>query len=77
GAGAGGAEPRGWEKLSSRERDVAPLVAGGLSNRDIGERLFISERTVESHVASILKKLGFHSRAQIAAWASTTARNQY
>ncbi len=64
------AEPKGWEKLSRREREVAGLVAGGLSNRQIAERLFISERTAESHVASILTRLGFSSRSQVAAWAA-------
>ena len=54
--------------LGKREEDVARLVADGLSNKQIGARLFISERTVESHVRSILNKLGFNSRAQIAAW---------
>jgi non-specific serine/threonine protein kinase len=54
--------------LSPRERDVAALVAEGLTNRAIGERLFISERTVDGHVARILSKLGFESRAQVAAW---------
>ena len=54
--------------LGKREADVARLVAEGLSNKQIGARLFISERTVDSHVRSILNKLGFNSRAQIAAW---------
>jgi predicted ATPase/DNA-binding CsgD family transcriptional regulator len=54
--------------LAPREADVARLVADGLTNRQIGARLFISERTVDSHVRSILNKLGFSSRAQIAAW---------
>jgi DNA-binding NarL/FixJ family response regulator len=44
------------------------LVADGLSNKQIGARLFISERTVDSHVRGVLNKLGFNSRAQIAAW---------
>ncbi len=55
--------------LSRREEEVAGLVAGGLSNRQIAETLHLSERTVESHVQSILNKLGFHARTQIAAWA--------
>jgi predicted ATPase/DNA-binding CsgD family transcriptional regulator len=54
--------------LGKREEEVARLVAEGLSNKQIGARLFISERTVESHVRGILNKLGFNSRAQIAAW---------
>lgn len=55
--------------LSAREREVAALVARGLPNRQIASRLVIAERTAEGHVQSILNKLGFSSRAQIAAWA--------
>jgi DNA-binding NarL/FixJ family response regulator len=58
----------GVAPLARREADVARLVAEGLSNKQIGARLFISERTVDSHVRSILNKLGFNSRAQIAGW---------
>jgi predicted ATPase/DNA-binding NarL/FixJ family response regulator len=54
--------------LGARQADVARLVADGLSNKQIGARMFISERTVESHIHSILNKLGFNSRAQIAGW---------
>ncbi|TMD16145.1 MAG: LuxR family transcriptional regulator [Chloroflexi bacterium] len=57
--------------LAKREAEVARLVAEGLSNKQIGARLFISERTVDSHVRSILNKLGFNSRAQIAGWVSS------
>jgi DNA-binding CsgD family transcriptional regulator len=60
--------------LGEREADVARLVADGLSNKEIGARLFISERTVESHVRNILNKLGFNSRAQIASWMSSANR---
>jgi DNA-binding CsgD family transcriptional regulator len=56
--------------LSKREEEVARLVADGLSNKEIGARLFISEHTVDSHVRAILNKLGFDSRARIAAWVS-------
>jgi DNA-binding CsgD family transcriptional regulator len=54
--------------LSRREREVADLVARGLSNHEIASRLVISQRTVEGHVAKVMGKLGFHTRAQIAAW---------
>jgi ATP/maltotriose-dependent transcriptional regulator MalT len=60
--------------LGKREADVARLVAEGLSNKQIGARLFISERTVESHVRNILTKLGFSTRAQIAAWVAGLPR---
>ena len=54
--------------LTRRETEIAELVAGGLSNREIATRLMVSQRTAESHVANILSKLGFASRTQIAAW---------
>jgi predicted ATPase/DNA-binding CsgD family transcriptional regulator len=60
--------------LGRRQAEVARLVADGLSNKQIGARLFISERTVDSHVRSILNKLGFNSRAQIAAWIASSNR---
>lgn len=56
--------------LTRREREVAELVARGLSNRDIAGKLVISPRTAEAHVEHILTKLGFTSRTQIAAWVS-------
>ncbi len=55
-------------KLTQREREVAGLVANGLTNREIAKKLFISERTAEYHVEQIRNKLGFHARSQIAAW---------
>jgi DNA-binding CsgD family transcriptional regulator len=55
--------------LTAREREVARFLSQGKSNREIAEGLFLSERTVESHVGNILTKLGFDSRAQIAVWA--------
>jgi DNA-binding CsgD family transcriptional regulator/tetratricopeptide (TPR) repeat protein len=54
--------------LSPRELEVARLVARGLTNKQIGEALFVSERTAENHVQHILVKLGFSNRSQIAAW---------
>jgi DNA-binding CsgD family transcriptional regulator len=56
--------------LTKRELEVAALVAAGASNREIADKLVISERTAESHVQNILTKLGFGSRAQIASWAT-------
>ena len=58
--------------LTAREREVAALIGEGLSNRAIADRLVVSERTVESYVSSILAKLSFSARTQIAAWAATT-----
>ena len=58
----------GLDALTARERDVALLVARGLSNRQIADELFIGERTVETHVGNVLAKLGFSSRTQIATW---------
>lgn len=59
---------RSSTKLTRREREIADLVAEGLSNKEIAARLVISPRTAESHVEHILTKLGFNSRAQIATW---------
>ena len=53
--------------LTTREREVAGYIVVGRSNREIAEALFVSERTVEAHVANILRKLGASSRAAIAA----------
>jgi predicted ATPase/DNA-binding CsgD family transcriptional regulator len=54
--------------LSSRELEVAELVAAGLTNRDIAERLVISKWTADNHVANILRKLKLARRAQVATW---------
>lgn len=62
-------EVKGTIALTRREREIAVLVAQGMTNRQIADRLFIGERTAEGHVEQIRNKLGFHSRSQIAAWA--------
>ena len=54
--------------LTRRDREVADLVAEGLSNKEIADRLVISQRTAETHVEHIPAKLGFTSRTQIPAW---------
>lgn len=66
--------PRDGGVLSPREAEIAGLVARGMTNRAIAEAAHISERTVETHVAHILAKLGFSGRSQIAAWAVTRHR---
>jgi DNA-binding NarL/FixJ family response regulator len=55
--------------LTGREREVAALVALGLTNRQIAEKLVISERTAEGHVERIRDKLGVRSRTHVARWA--------
>ncbi len=58
-----------FDGLTPRERQVAEQIAHGKSNREIADALFLSERTIETHVRNVLSKLGFTSRAQIAVWA--------
>jgi DNA-binding CsgD family transcriptional regulator/tetratricopeptide (TPR) repeat protein len=65
---AGGARTGG--ALSRREEEVARMVGLGMSNDQIAARLFLSQRTVESHVSSVLRKLGMASRVEIAAYAA-------
>jgi len=55
--------------LTAREREVAALIAQGLTNRQVAAKLVVTERTAETHVQNILNKLGFTSRSQVAAWA--------
>ena len=60
----------GWTSLTPAELRTADLVTEGLTNREIGARLFVSPRTIQTHVAHILAKTGLHSRVEIAARAA-------
>ena len=71
-ASLGDRSPDPLDPLSRRERDIAQLVAQGLTNRQIADALYIAERTAENHVQHILTKLGFQNRSQIAVWAAGT-----
>jgi predicted ATPase len=62
-----------WALLTAREREVAALVAEGLTNKEIAARLFLSKRTVDAHLEHILGKLGCGSRLQVAALAAREA----
>jgi DNA-binding CsgD family transcriptional regulator len=61
----------GWASLTATEVRIAALVRDGLTNREIGTRLFVSPRTVQTHVSHILQKTGLRSRVEIARFAST------
>ncbi|MGW4947028.1 response regulator transcription factor, partial [Actinoplanes sp. NPDC004185] len=63
--------------LTARETEIAGLVADGLANRAIAERLVLSERTVETHVRNVLAKLGLSNRTQVASWLRTGSQRQY
>ena len=63
-------ERMGWPSLSRTERDVVDLVTRGLTNREVGARLFISRRTVETHLSHVFRKLNVSSRVELAAMAA-------
>ena len=63
-------EPEELKRLTAQERRILELVAEGLTNREIGERLFLAEKTVKNYMSSLLAKLGFERRTQAAVFAS-------
>jgi two-component system nitrate/nitrite response regulator NarL len=78
---AGGAADKkpgaGDSPLTPREQELAALVAAGCNNREIAERLVISENTVKNHMKNILDKLGLHNRVQLAAYAIQQGWTQF
>ncbi|HKA83397.1 MAG TPA: helix-turn-helix transcriptional regulator, partial [Acidimicrobiales bacterium] len=60
----------GWNSLTPTELQIVGLVAQGLTNPQIGDRLFISKRTVQTHLSHVFTKLGVSTRAELAATAT-------
>jgi two-component system, NarL family, response regulator DevR len=60
-------------QLSGQERQILELIAGGHTNREIGDRLFLAEKTVRNYVSHLLAKLGMHRRSEAAAYAARLA----
>ena len=59
--------------LTGRQLEIARLIAEDLTNRQIADRLFLSERTVETHITNMLNKLGLNSRIQLSRWLAAGA----
>jgi DNA-binding NarL/FixJ family response regulator len=59
--------PPAWDRLSPQELQIAQLAANGLSNREIGQQLYLSHRTVSSYLYRVFPKLGISSRSQLGA----------
>jgi two-component system response regulator DevR len=68
-------DPR-WASLTPRERGILDLVTEGMTNREIGERLFLAEKTVKNYVSVMLTKLGMERRAQAAVFGAEMRKNQ-
>jgi two-component system, NarL family, response regulator DevR len=67
---SGGTTPRGLQALTPTESDILDLIVDGLTNKQIGERLYLAEKTVKNHVTKLLAKLGVKGRTQAAVLAS-------
>ena len=61
--------PKALRVLSKREHDVLNLLAEGLTNAEIAARLYVSTKTIDTHVGNILSKLGVRNRGEAGAWA--------
>jgi len=61
-------KPAPETQLTRRQLEIAELIAADLTNRQIADRLFLSERTVETHITNMLNKLGLNSRVQLSRW---------
>jgi DNA-binding NarL/FixJ family response regulator len=61
--------PKELDLLTDREREVLDLIAHGSTNREIAEKMVISEKTVKTHVSNLLDKLGLEDRTRAAIWA--------
>jgi two-component system response regulator DevR len=70
GTGEAGGEDDAFAGLSPRERDILDLIGEGLTNQEIGRRLFLSEKTVKNHISRLLSKLGVERRVQAAVLAT-------
>lgn len=64
------ADPR-FDNLTEREREILDLIAQGLTNRQIGERMFLAEKTIKNYVSTLLNKLGMQRRTQVAVYGAT------
>jgi DNA-binding CsgD family transcriptional regulator len=69
-------EEPGVEQLSDQERRILDLLAEGLTNRQIGERLYLAEKTVKNYVSNLLMKLGMHRRTEAAVYAARLAERR-
>jgi two-component system, NarL family, response regulator DevR len=69
-------EERGVEQLSDQEHKILDLLAEGLTNRQIGERLYLAEKTVKNYVSNLLMKLGMHRRTEAAVYAARLAERR-
>ena len=70
-------EPDELAALTDQERRILELIAEGLTNRQIGERMFLAEKTVKNYVSNVLAKLGMSRRSEAAAFAARLDERQH